>query len=110
MPTDDIAHEVVLKCHYSSNGVYINSDDVPGLHICGDSVEDMKPVIGRVPRHERMLHERMFVAAGHYRKGIMQSPVTGKILADLVTRGETDLPVDAFAPERFPLAGAVRGS
>ncbi len=45
MPTDDIAHEVVLKCHYSSNGVYINSDDVPGLHICGDSVEDMKPVI-----------------------------------------------------------------
>ena len=61
--------------------------------------EGMKPVIGAVPGLERM-----FVAAGHYRKGIMQSPVTGKIIADLVTTGKTDLPVDAFAPGRFPLS------
>ncbi len=60
--------------------------------------EGMKPVIGAVPGRERM-----FVAAGHYRKGIMQSPITGKIIADLVTTGKTDLPVDAFAPGRFPL-------
>ncbi|MDA1313904.1 MAG: FAD-dependent oxidoreductase [Acidobacteria bacterium] len=64
--------------------------------------DGMKPVIGKVPGRERM-----FVAAGHYRKGIMQSPVTGKIVADLVTKGSTELPADAFRPDRFPLAPAT---
>lgn len=63
--------------------------------------EGMKPVIGPVPGQERM-----FVAAGHYRKGIMQSPATGKIIADLVTTNETDLPIDAFAPDRFPVTAS----
>jgi glycine oxidase len=49
----------------------------------------------------------MFVAAGHYRKGIMLSPVTGKIVADLITKGATGLPAEAFRPERFPLAPAI---
>ena len=59
--------------------------------------EDLRPVIGQVPRHDRI-----YVAAGHFKKGIMMSPVTGKILADLLTEGKTDLPIEAASPARFP--------
>jgi glycine/D-amino acid oxidase-like deaminating enzyme len=59
--------------------------------------EDLRPVIGRVPGRDRV-----FVAAGHFKKGVMLAPVTGKILADLITTGCTDLPIDAVNPARFP--------
>jgi glycine/D-amino acid oxidase-like deaminating enzyme len=58
--------------------------------------DDLKPVIGRVPGHEKV-----FVAAGHFKKGVMMAPVTGKILADLITRGATDLHVEPLDPGRF---------
>jgi glycine oxidase len=58
--------------------------------------EDMKPVIGKVPGQEHV-----YVAAGHFRKGILLAPATGKILADLITRGETDLPIKPLSPARF---------
>ncbi|MBI3698679.1 MAG: FAD-binding oxidoreductase [Acidobacteria bacterium] len=59
--------------------------------------EDLKPVIGRVPGHDRL-----YVAAGHFKKGIMLAPVTGKILADLITTAQTDLPIGPLDPARFP--------
>lgn len=59
--------------------------------------EDLKPVIGRVPGQDRV-----YVAAGHFKKGIMLAPVTGKILADLITTGHTDLPIAPLDPARFP--------
>ena len=31
----------------------------------------------------------------------MMSPVTGKILADLITSGKTDLPIEPLSPARF---------
>jgi glycine oxidase len=58
--------------------------------------EDETPVIGQVPGHENI-----YVAAGHYRKGVMLAPVTGKIMAELVTTGRTDAPVQALLPGRF---------
>ena len=58
--------------------------------------KDMKPVIGPVPGQEGM-----FVAAGHFKKGVMLAPVTGKILADLITQGQTDLPIGPLSPARF---------
>jgi glycine/D-amino acid oxidase-like deaminating enzyme len=58
--------------------------------------EDLKPVIGRVPGHQGV-----FVAAGHFKKGVMMAPVTGKILADLITRGATDLDIEPLDPGRF---------
>ncbi len=57
---------------------------------------DLRPVIGRVPGRDRT-----FVAAGHFKKGVMLAPVTGKILADLITRGDTDLPIAPCDPARF---------
>lgn len=58
--------------------------------------EDLKPVIGRCPGEENL-----YVAAGHFKKGVMLAPVTGKILADLILTGRTDLPIQAFNPARF---------
>jgi glycine/D-amino acid oxidase-like deaminating enzyme len=31
----------------------------------------------------------------------MLAPVTGKILADLITQGKTDLPIGPLSPARF---------
>jgi glycine/D-amino acid oxidase-like deaminating enzyme len=59
-------------------------------------IEDLKPVIGRVPGHEGV-----FVAAGHFKKGVMMAPVTGKIIADLITQGKTELNIAALDPGRF---------
>ena len=59
--------------------------------------EDLKPVVGAVPASENT-----YVAAGHFKKGIMMSPVTGKILADLITSGKTELPIEPLNPARFP--------
>jgi glycine oxidase len=58
--------------------------------------EDLKPVIGRVPGHDRV-----FVAAGHFKKGVMMAPVTGRILADLIMKGATDLSIGPLDPARF---------
>ena len=63
--------------------------------------EDLRPVVGAVPARENT-----YVAAGHFKKGIMMSPVTGKILADLVTSGKTDLPIEPLSPARFPNSSA----
>jgi glycine/D-amino acid oxidase-like deaminating enzyme len=59
--------------------------------------EDSRPVIGNVPGCERI-----YVAAGHFKKGILLAPVTGRILADLITTGQTKLPADLVSPARFP--------
>ena len=42
-----------------------------------------------------------FVAAGHEGDGIALSAVTGRLMADLITTGKTDVPLDDFQMERF---------
>lgn len=58
--------------------------------------EDLKPVIGPVPNQAGI-----FVAAGHFKKGIMLAPVTGKLLTGLMTTGRTNLPIAPLDPARF---------
>ncbi len=58
--------------------------------------EDLRPVIGPVPGNERV-----FVAAGHFRKGVMLAPATGKILADLIVGGSTETDISLLSPARF---------
>lgn len=57
---------------------------------------DRLPVIGFSTRHANVLH-----AFGFSAHGFLLGPVVGEILADLVTTGETALPIDAFGIERF---------
>ena len=59
---------------------------------------DSKPIIGPVPDHENVL-----LATGHTTKGIHLGPATGRIIADYICRGSTDVVSDMteFLPDRF---------
>lgn len=61
---------------------------------------DGLPILGQVPGWEGL-----YLATGHGRKGILLSAVTGRIMADLLVRGRSSLPVEAFAPARFAAQG-----
>jgi len=58
------------------------------------------PVLGRVPNAENVL-----LALGHFRNGILLSPVTAKYIADEI-RGVGSIPAD-FSPSRFYSAAAA---
>jgi glycine oxidase len=45
--------------------------------------------------------EGLIVATGHYRKGILLAPLTGELIAELITSGEAAIPLDPFSPSRF---------
>lgn len=57
---------------------------------------DNLPVIGRSSTEEDAYH-----AFGFSAHGFQLSPIVGQILANLILDGQTDLPIDAFAIERF---------
>lgn len=58
--------------------------------------EDQLPVIGGAPGRDDI-----FVAAGHFRMGVMAAPATGLALAQLIIEGETDIDLTAMDPGRF---------
>ena len=45
--------------------------------------------------------EGFFMAAGHEGDGIALAPVTGRVVSDLILKGETFVDVSAFNPNRF---------
>jgi glycine oxidase len=45
--------------------------------------------------------ENLVFATGHFRNGILLAPVTAEIIADLVLRGSTTRPMEAYRPTRF---------
>ena len=47
-----------------------------------------------------------FVAAGHYRNGILLAPITAQIMADMILEGKTSELAAAFSPARFAAATA----
>lgn len=55
---------------------------------------DFAPFLGRTRQ------PNMFVAAGHYRNGILLTPITAKIVADLILGGGPSDLASAFAPSR----------
>ena len=57
---------------------------------------DVIPVLGPSAASEGVFHS--FGYCGH---GFQLSPICGRIIADLVIRGETDLPIGAFRLDRF---------
>ncbi len=69
-----------------------------GAHACLRPLSsDDIPIIGPIPGWENL-----FIATGHGRKGILLSAITGKIIADLITKKETTLTdITPFLPERF---------
>lgn len=54
------------------------------------------PVMGRL-----WDYDNLFVAAGHFRNGILLSPFAGRYMADGIVQGRWDPLGDPFSPERF---------
>ena len=66
---------------------------------------DGLPILGPVPGWEGVS-----VASGHFRKGILLAPITGRLIAQQLTRGETEIPLKpSFAPDRFVGRPPVEG-
>ncbi len=57
---------------------------------------DGLPVVGRVPGFDRV-----YVATGGARKGILLGPAMGRAVADLILTGSAKIALDAFSPGRF---------
>jgi glycine oxidase len=57
---------------------------------------DGLPIIGPLPGWPNAC-----VASGHFRNGILLGPLTGRLIAQLVTQGQTEMPLEAFSPRRF---------
>jgi glycine/D-amino acid oxidase-like deaminating enzyme len=57
---------------------------------------DGMPLIGQVPGKERV-----YVATGHFRNGILLAPVTGALVAEMVLHGRVDERLRPFGPERL---------
>jgi len=55
---------------------------------------DNAPIIGRLPTG-------VIVATGHFRNGVLLTPVTADVVADLITGSGSDLDLRPFRPERF---------
>ncbi|MFM0207082.1 FAD-binding oxidoreductase [Paraburkholderia sediminicola] len=70
-------------------------DEAPwlGLRPC---TPDMRPVIGRAPRHRGL-----WFAFGHNHHGLTLGPVTGRLLAEMMTGAEPFTDPYPFRPERF---------
>jgi len=45
----------------------------------------------------------VYYATGHYRNGVLLSPLTAKLVADLVLQGKCDPDLDLVRPDRFGL-------
>jgi len=61
---------------------------------------DDLPMLGPVPGWEGLS-----VASGHFRKGILLAPITGRLMAQWLTEGRAEMPLEPFSPARFD-AGA----
>ena len=60
------------------------------------ATDDRLPALGRLPASDRL-----FVASGHYRNGILLAPGTAELLAQLITGESLSLALDAFSAGRF---------
>jgi len=59
---------------------------------------DGLPILGPIPGRRGLL-----VATGHFRNGILLAPITGKLIAELVTEGKPTISLQPFRPDRsFP--------
>ena len=57
---------------------------------------DMLPMIGTDPSHPPLIY-----ACGHGRNGVLMAPLTGDLIADLVTGTPLSLDLSQFRPDRF---------
>ena len=57
-----------------------------------------RPILCRAPGLDNVI-----IATGHHRNGIVLAPITGKLVSELITAGQTSLPLEPFGFPREPL-------
>jgi glycine oxidase len=57
-----------------------------------------RPILCRAPGLDNVV-----IATGHHRNGIVLAPITGKLVSELITTGQTSLSLEPFALPREPL-------
>lgn len=57
---------------------------------------DGRPLLGRLPECDNA-----FVAAGHFRGGLILAPVTARLMSEWIGGREPEPPLDALRPDRF---------
>jgi D-amino-acid dehydrogenase len=60
------------------------------------TLPDSKPVIGQAPRHQNL-----YLAFGHNHIGLMTGPITGKLIAQLVSGESLAIDLEPFSPRRY---------
>ena len=50
-----------------------------------------KPYLGKLAQYDNVI-----VASGHYKNGILLAPITGKLIAELITQNNTSLSLEPF--------------
>lgn len=79
--------------------VFPNMQSVPVVR-CWAGIEgvmpDQIPVIGPSPSSPGIFH-----AFGFSAHGFQLGPIVGKIMADLITEGRTEFPIEPFRADRF---------
>ncbi len=60
------------------------------------TLPDSLPAIGKTPNHDNV-----WVAFGHQHIGLMTGPITGKIVAELISNEASDIDVKPFDPARY---------
>jgi glycine oxidase len=58
--------------------------------------KDNWPILGNDPRICGLVY-----ATGHYRNGILLTPITAQAISELVRRGESAIDLTPFSPARF---------
>jgi glycine oxidase len=93
----------------------VDADTIQHLH---DAAVRLVPVLAQARRHELWAGLRpgtpdelpilggtstpgYFIATGHFRDGILLSPITARVVAQLVTKAKPDYDLAAFSPSRF---------
>lgn len=67
--------------------------------------KDGLPVLGRSDETDGLIY-----ATGHYRNGILLAPITGQLIADLITNNAEPPLLLPFSPERFSTTRRFAGS
>ena len=58
--------------------------------------EDEIPILGHAPGYDNFV-----IASGHFRNGCLLSPITGKLIAELIVDGKPSTSLEPFSPSRF---------
>jgi sarcosine oxidase subunit beta len=58
--------------------------------------DDGRPIISTVNEIEGLI-----IAIGHHGEGMVHSPITGKLVAELVTKGRMSMPINEYSYARF---------